>query len=373
MSPPPPPPEVAVTTQQPDIVIFSWLKMAVLLIELTIPLEDRVMAGQSQKKIAMLLCFNNALKMDGLLVVLQLKWVAGANVSNPCYIILNPSRSQAPYPVNFEISAVVLPIGAVMFSFSEENVLNGPPGQWVSPGALFHLSHTEHLSHQVCRVLFDLCSILPMRDPGSQPVQAASCADISCPISVRAAHVRRVHESSRPRKSVLCKCAHAFISCCVQCAHGHLSKCAHWALLLNCVLAHSFSYAHTHSFNCAHYHSFINGAHAHLFHCAHAYSFHVAHAFSHQYEQHHGLLVCRVCQLFIHHPLPAGFYFFQLYRALFRAGNCPFVMDYMQHTHVARDRLHRDCKKKLSRRKLYSVLWFCLPEQCIAKWRSGCG
>ena len=84
------------------------------------------------------LWFSNALKMDGLLAVLRLKWVAWAMYLHLYYIVLNPSGSQAPHPVNFEMSAVALPIGAVMFSFSEENVLNGPPGQWVNPSALLH-------------------------------------------------------------------------------------------------------------------------------------------------------------------------------------------------------------------------------------------
>ena len=46
------PPEIAVTTQRPDIVIFSGSKKAVLLrvIELTVPLEDRVTASHPQRK-----------------------------------------------------------------------------------------------------------------------------------------------------------------------------------------------------------------------------------------------------------------------------------------------------------------------------------
>ena len=44
------PPEIAVTTQRPDIVIFSRSKKAVHLIELTVPLEDRVTAGHSRKE-----------------------------------------------------------------------------------------------------------------------------------------------------------------------------------------------------------------------------------------------------------------------------------------------------------------------------------
>ena len=44
------PPEIAVTTQRPDIVIFSRSKKAVLLIELTVPLEDRVTAGHTRKE-----------------------------------------------------------------------------------------------------------------------------------------------------------------------------------------------------------------------------------------------------------------------------------------------------------------------------------
>ena len=184
--PPPPLPEIAVTTQRPDNVIFSRSKKAVLLIELTIPLEDRVMAGHTRvvKKIAvhMLLWCTYAPKMDGLLVVLRLKWVAWTMYPNLCYAVSNPSWSQAPHPVNFEMSAAMLPIGAVMSSFSEENALNEPPGQWVDPSALLHSPHAD-LSSQVCSVPFDLCPILPM-DLGPQPVQAASCADVSwCPVS----------------------------------------------------------------------------------------------------------------------------------------------------------------------------------------------
>ena len=44
------PPEIAVTTQRPDIVIFSRSKKAVLLVELTVPLEDRVAAGHTRKE-----------------------------------------------------------------------------------------------------------------------------------------------------------------------------------------------------------------------------------------------------------------------------------------------------------------------------------
>ena len=58
--------------------------------------------------------------------------------------------------------AVALPISAGMFSFSEEGVLNGPPGQWVNLSALLHLSHAERSTRPVCRVLFVLCPTLPM-------------------------------------------------------------------------------------------------------------------------------------------------------------------------------------------------------------------
>ena len=59
------------------------------------------------------------------------------------------------------MSAVALPIGAVMFSFSEKGVLNGPRGQWVNPSALLHTPHAERSTRPVCRVLFVLCPILP--------------------------------------------------------------------------------------------------------------------------------------------------------------------------------------------------------------------
>ena len=44
------PPEIAVTTQRPDNVIFSRSKKAVLLVELTFPLEDRVAVGHTRKE-----------------------------------------------------------------------------------------------------------------------------------------------------------------------------------------------------------------------------------------------------------------------------------------------------------------------------------
>ena len=44
------PPEIAVTLQRPDVVIFSRLKKSVILIELTVPAEDRVAISHSLKK-----------------------------------------------------------------------------------------------------------------------------------------------------------------------------------------------------------------------------------------------------------------------------------------------------------------------------------
>ena len=114
------------------------------------------------KKIAMPLWFNNAQRMDGFLAVLRLKWVAWAMYLHLYYIVSNPWGSQAPHPVNFVMSAVASPIGAVTFFFSEESVLNGPPGQWVNPSALLHSSHTVPLTRPVCCVFFVLCPILPM-------------------------------------------------------------------------------------------------------------------------------------------------------------------------------------------------------------------
>ena len=95
------------------------------------------------------------------------------------------------------MSAVASPIGAVTFFFSEESVLNGPPGQWVNPSALLHSSHTEPLPRPVCCVFFVLCPILPM-DLGPQPAAAdidsrSQCADASRSVPVRAVRVRRVH------------------------------------------------------------------------------------------------------------------------------------------------------------------------------------
>ena len=108
------------------------------------------------------LWFNNAQRMDGLLAVLRLKWVAWALYLHLYYIVSNPWGSQAPHPVNFVMSAVASPIGAVTFFFSEESVLNGPPGQWVNPSALLYSSHTKPLTRPVCCVFFVLCPILPM-------------------------------------------------------------------------------------------------------------------------------------------------------------------------------------------------------------------
>ena len=43
------PPEIAATSQRPDIVIFSRTLKAVILIELTVPLEDRTTAAHDRK------------------------------------------------------------------------------------------------------------------------------------------------------------------------------------------------------------------------------------------------------------------------------------------------------------------------------------
>ena len=68
------PPEIAVTTQRPDIVIFSRSKKAVLLVELTVPLEDRVAAGHTRKENPdMPVLCNNAPKTVGLPAVLLWK------------------------------------------------------------------------------------------------------------------------------------------------------------------------------------------------------------------------------------------------------------------------------------------------------------
>ena len=81
------------------------------------------------------------------------------------------------------MSAVALPIGAVMFSFSEESVLNGPPGQWVNPGALLRSSHAEPSTRPVCRVFF--CSLSNLTyGPWSAALQ---------PISIQAANVPTLH------------------------------------------------------------------------------------------------------------------------------------------------------------------------------------
>ena len=44
------PPEIAATLQRPDIVIFSCALRQVILIELTVPLEDRVCATHERKR-----------------------------------------------------------------------------------------------------------------------------------------------------------------------------------------------------------------------------------------------------------------------------------------------------------------------------------
>ena len=46
------PPEIAAALQQPDIVIFSRALCQVILIELTVPLEDRVCAAHERKETA---------------------------------------------------------------------------------------------------------------------------------------------------------------------------------------------------------------------------------------------------------------------------------------------------------------------------------
>ena len=96
------------------------------------------------------------------------------------------------------MSAVASPIGAVTFSFSEESVLNGPPGQWVNPSALLHSSHTEPLTRPVCRVFFALCPIESylwtlVRSAAADIDSRSQCADASRSVPVRAVRVRRVH------------------------------------------------------------------------------------------------------------------------------------------------------------------------------------
>ena len=187
--------------------------------------------------------------MDGLLAVLRLKWVAWAMYLHPYYIVLNPSGSQAPHPVNFEMSAVALPIGAVMFSFSEESALNGPLGQWVNPSALLHSSHAEPSTRPVCRVLFVLCPILPM-DLGPQrcsrfkqpvrrrltfgPSEGSACTSRPW-VRVMTTQIRSVpvcacvYEIFVPcvRMHFRIFCAHAFLNYCAQLCACSLFKCAH--------------------------------------------------------------------------------------------------------------------------------------------------
>ena len=174
------------------------------------------------------LWFSNALKMDGLLAVLRLKWVAWAMYLHPYYIVSNPYGSQAPHPVNFKMSAVALPIGAVMFSFSEESVLNGPPGQWVNPSALLHSSLAEPSTRPVCRVLFVLCPILPM-DLGPQ-----RCSRFKQPVRRRLTFGPSEGSAftSHPwvvmtTQNLYCACVRMrFWISVPSCAHAHSSVCA---------------------------------------------------------------------------------------------------------------------------------------------------
>ena len=82
---------------QPYIRFVPAGSKAVLLIELTVPQEDRVTAGYTRKEncyAALVQQSCSALKMDGLLAVLQLKWVAWAMYIRPHYIVLNHLGSQ---------------------------------------------------------------------------------------------------------------------------------------------------------------------------------------------------------------------------------------------------------------------------------------
>ena len=228
--------EIAVTTQRPDIVIFSWSKKAVLLIELIVPHEDRVMAGHTRKenRYAALVqqysengWFARCIVVEvgclgyvssSLLHCLESLGIPSSTsrklrnvcscVARQCSYVLFLRRKCTAWCS--EIGSLASLDAPEVHASSDvrepislhQAVLNGSPGQWVSPSALLHSSHDEPSSRQVCRVLFDLCPILPM-DLGPQPVQAARCADVSCPVPVRAARARRVHGSSWPRKSVL--------------------------------------------------------------------------------------------------------------------------------------------------------------------------
>ena len=195
------------------------------------------MSGHTRaaKKIAMhlLLLCTYAPKMDGLLVVLRLKWVAWAMYPNLCYIVSNPSWSQAPHPVNFEMSAVVLPIGAIMSSFSEENALNGPPGQWVDPSALLLSPYADLSTRQVCRVSFDLCPILLLVSSRfKQPVAAPTSHDVRslCGVRVHVASMGR-HDHANPY------CASVrmrFWIAVSSGAHAHLSNCGACSLVQLC-------------------------------------------------------------------------------------------------------------------------------------------
>ena len=117
------PPKIAVTTQRPYIVIFSRSKKAVLglLIELTVPLEDRAMAGHThiENRYAALVQQYSENGWFARCFVVEVG-CSGYVSSSLLHCLESPSGSQAPHPVNFEMSAVLLPVSAVMFSFSEE-------------------------------------------------------------------------------------------------------------------------------------------------------------------------------------------------------------------------------------------------------------
>ena len=124
------PPEIAVTTQRPDIVIFSRSKKAVLLVELTVPLEDRVAAGHTRKenRYAGLVqqCTENG-------------WFARCfAVEVGCLGYVSPSLFHCleslgiPSSTSRKLRNVVVSLtGVVMCSSSAEAVWTGLPGPWV--------------------------------------------------------------------------------------------------------------------------------------------------------------------------------------------------------------------------------------------------
>ena len=155
------------------IVLFSWSKKAVLLIKLTVPLEDRVTAGHTRKenRSAALVqqCSENG-------------WFCGlSGLLGLCISILMTlsriPRDPTSRKLRNECSSVVHRCSYVLFL--RRKCTEWTSCQLVNPSALLLLSHAEPSTRPVCCVLFVLCPILPVVQYGPwsaalQPIQAAS-------------------------------------------------------------------------------------------------------------------------------------------------------------------------------------------------------